>query len=182
VRAWLRGCVRETKNCPLSLPLARHGAPRRKPSHGKAANPNRLTPGQQAAAESRVTFDRNCHELDDLYESPDELRSFVGARVSDSSNVSAMVAEVQNAAKYVVTEMTAGTGGDAFLGELGVRLVVRLKNAMGTPKKPLGGSAKRGARPSGRELDELKLRLIIAHYLLRDMPGGLDGAHVLLNT
>ena len=173
----LAQCCSPSAGSTIYVVLELCAAARRKASRGKATN--RRTPGQQDAAASRSTFDGNCKELIELYERPDELRGLVGARVTDASDVRLMVAEVTYAAEFVVTEMTAGSGGDAFLCEHGVQLVACLKNSMGTPKKTLGGSAKRGARPSGRELDELKLKLIIAHHLLRNMPGGLDGAHVL---
>ena len=145
------------------------------------AAPKRLFPGQQDVDTSKAQYEANKATVAALIEGPPQaLQEMVGAYVTNPRDHAAMRAEVRAALLKVSFEMEYS--GPTLLSDLGARYAYGLKRAWDSPlKRKVSGQTKRGGKSrQARKLQ--RLLLFVVHYLLRNMPGGLDGARTSLSV
>jgi len=140
-----------------------------------------LHPGRQDGKSSlRIWKANKAHMLALLAGPQQDLFDRFGALVKRPTEAR-LRAEVGAALEYVISEVNRGD--NTQLADLGVRLGETLKNAKLTPTRKMARSKMtRGGGVGQTEKMRLSLELAVLRLMLRNMPGGLNGAHPSLSA
>jgi len=140
-----------------------------------------LHPGRQDGKSSLRIWNANKADMNALLAGPQQdLFDQFGALVKSPGDAQAMRAEVGAALEYVISEL----GLDPTkLSDLGARWSEKLKNDKLSPTRDTARKKQtRGGSVGQKEKKRLSLLLAVLRFMLRNMPGGLNGAHPSLSA
>jgi hypothetical protein len=137
----------------------------------------RYHPGTQDGTASLNIFENNKKALDDIIDGPHaSLLNLVGAYLPKQVSAHDARFTMRNVVLREVLQETFQCCSSDQLSDVTARFALELFSRLNSPLPRKG----RGGSSSVVDRSKQHLQLIVALFLLRNMPGGLDGAHTSL--